>query len=302
MADSLRHKLSYVAESTRGTTPATPTLNVLRNTGVTLGMSKTLVATEEARSDRQRLLPKHGNKQVGGDISGELTYGTYDDFLEAVLGGTWTGDVLKAGTTRRYFSMLREYEDLPSDNFHLYDSCELNTFNMSVAPDAIVNVSFGIIGSGLNIGSAEPASSSYNAANTNRPFDSFSGVIQEGGSPIAVVTSLEMSLNNNLQPLFVVGSDTSIKPSIGSSDVSGTITVYFEDGSLLDKFISETASSLYFSLVQDGNTLEFTIPKLIYTGGQPDTASSGPITLTMPFTAGYDETEDTNLKIERTDA
>ncbi len=78
------------------------------------------------------------------------------------------------------------------------------------------------------------------------------------------------------------------------------MTAYFENSRLLDKFITETASSLTFQ-VQDpsANSYTFTLPNIKYTGGQPDVSGEGPITLAMPFQALYDATAQTNLKIER---
>ena len=68
---------------------------------------------------------RHGNRKVGGDIKGELSYGTFDDLLEAVLCGTWTTDVLKAGTTRRSFTFERYFADITQ--YLRYRGCEINT-------------------------------------------------------------------------------------------------------------------------------------------------------------------------------
>ncbi len=89
MSDSARHNLSYVAEVSYGTTPTTPALKRLRHTACSLAMTKGTLMSEELRQDRQISDFRHGGKQTGGDITGELSYSSYDDLLEAVLGGTW---------------------------------------------------------------------------------------------------------------------------------------------------------------------------------------------------------------------
>jgi hypothetical protein len=86
-----------------GTTPTTPVLKPIRHTGTTLGLSKDAIESEELRQDRQVANFRHGNKSVAGDVNVELSYGTFDDLIEATLAGTWATDVLKAGTTRRSF-------------------------------------------------------------------------------------------------------------------------------------------------------------------------------------------------------
>ncbi len=89
MSDSSRHALFSVRESVYGTTPTTPAFKTVRHTGTTLGLSKSTIISQELRADRQIADYRHGTRQVGGDISTELSYGSYDDQLEALLGGTW---------------------------------------------------------------------------------------------------------------------------------------------------------------------------------------------------------------------
>src|SRR6478736_4239215 len=90
MSDSARHGLFAIAEVTYGTTPAvTPALKTIRHTGTTLALSKGTFMSEELRPDRQIVDFRHGVRQTGGDMDHELSYGSLDDFLEAVLMGTW---------------------------------------------------------------------------------------------------------------------------------------------------------------------------------------------------------------------
>ena len=130
--------------------------------------------------------------------------------------------------------------------------------------------------------------------------DSFSGSIKEGGTIIGIVTEITLSAENGIEPRYVVGSKTTIRPSISRFTVTGQVTAYFESTALLEKFIDETDSDIEFNLTDvAGNNLRFFIPRVVYTGGQPDVQGDGPITLAMPFTANYDATEETNILIER---
>lgn len=387
MSDSSRHSLHAVPEVTYGTTPANPAFVAVRHTGTNLALSKSTAISEELRPDRQIADFRHMNRQTGGDIMGELSYGSYDSFLEAVLLGTWaakaapytagtisaaasdnsindsanglplltagdkvtiagfTGtvgnnrakavvvsstasklvisggaalvddaageavtittltEVLKAGVTRRSFSMLRHFGDLleAANPFHLFTGVELNKFSLTVAANAIVKVVFGTIGKdfGAPAGTA-PAGTTYTAANTNAPIDSFSGSIYEGGSEIAIVTELSATLENGIEPRFVVGSATTIKPSIGRSNANGQVTAYFEDSALLNKFRNETESSLRFTLGDlAGNALRITFPRIKYNGGQPDTQGQGAITLALPIQLLYDSATGSNILVER---
>lgn len=303
MADSSRHALYAIAEVTYGTTPTTPAFKTLRHTGTNLALTKNTMQSEELRPDRQIQDYRHGTKQAGGDISGELSYGAYDDFLEAVLCGTWATNVLKAGTTRRSFSVLRNFSDMAqaASPFHLFTGVELNKLDLSVAVNAIDKITFGVVGKGMTAAGTAPTGSTYVAAATNSPMDSFNGSLKEGGATVAVITEISMTLENGIEPRFVVGSAETIRPSIGKSNCSGQITAYFEDSSLVNKFLGETESSIEFTLTDtQGNSYTFLLPRIKYNGGQPDTQGAGPITLSMPFQALYDTTNASNLVITRT--
>lgn len=302
MADGSRHSLRMVAESSYGVTPSNPVFDYIRHTGTTLGLTKEGLQSEELRDDRQISDFRHGARQVGGDISIELSYGSFDKILEALLGGTWTTDVLKAGTTRRSFTLERFFGDILSADkpYHRFTGVEFNTLQLQINANAMVTGTIGVVGKDMVTGTAIVAGAKYNAVSTTSPLDSFTGTLNEAGTPIAVITEIQLNLDNGLDPRFVVGSKTTLRPSIGRSNVSGTITAYFENSLLLDKFINETESSILFNLPDGaGNNLKFTLPRIKYNGGQPDVQGEGPITLSMPFQALLDSVTGTNIIIER---
>ena len=303
IANGAQHSLHYVAEVTYGTTPSTPSFKPLPHTGTTLAITKDAVESEKLRGDRQVEDFRHGNKTVGGDITAELEYGAFDDFLEAALCGTWTTDVLKAGTTRRSFSIQRKFADLATPEFHTYKGCEINTLSLSVSPNAMVGVTFGIVGKDLTLATAAIAGSTFAADAGEVPFDSFTGSITEGGSSIATVTAIEMALENGIEPLFSVGSQTTNRPAIGRSRLTGTLTTYFESKTLYEKFLNETSSSIVLTLTDvDGNDYIITIPNVKYNSGQPDVAGEGAITIAMEFVGLYNSSDASQIKIERATA
>jgi len=303
IADGAQHSLHYIAESTYGSTPATPTWTPLPHTATTLGLEKETIESEKLRGDRFVEDIRHGNKSIGGDVSGELEYGAFDDMLEAVLGGTWSTNVLKVGTTRRSFTFERKFADLATPEWHRYTGCEVNTISLSVAPNAMIGVTLGIIGQDTSLATAEVASSTYSADVGNLPFDSFTGTINEGGSSIAVVTALDLTLENGLESKFAVGSPITNRPSIGKSRVSGSLTVYFESKTLYEKFVNETASDIVFTLTDpDGNDLQFDITNVKYTSGRVDVSGPGSVTVPMDFVGLYSSGDASNLVITRTAA
>lgn len=303
IANGAQHSLFYVAETTYGTTPSTPTLSPLPHTAVSLNMAKDGIESEKLRGDRQVEDFRHGNRQIGGDITGELEYQAFDDFLEAAMGGSWTTDVLKSGSTRRSFTIQRRFNDLDTPEFHNHTGCELNSMAVSVAPNSMATVTFSVIGKDLAISTSQFAGSSDGTDAGESPFDSFTGSITEGGSSIATVTSIEFTLENGLEPLFSVGSQTTNQPAIGKSRITGTLTTYFDSKALYEKFINETSSEIILTLTDvDGNDYEFDFPNVKYNSGQPDVSGEGAVTVAMDFIALYNNADASNLVITRSTA
>jgi len=268
-----------------------------------LATTKQTFVSEELTGDRMIPNVRHGQKQVGGEIQFELSDGSFDDLLEAVLGGTWATNVLKAGTARKSFSMLRHFADLQSGDkpYHLFTGCELNTLNLTIPTGGIITGSFGVIGKSQTPGTTAPAGAVLGSAGTTEPFDSFTGTLKEGGVTSAIATEITLTLENALEPRFAIGDDEVIsQATIGRSNLSGQATFFFENATLLEKFLNETESSLEIDLTDSAaNTLELLIPALKYNGGNTDTAGGGEILIPCPFQAFYDETVGSNFRITR---
>ena len=82
MADASSVALRYVEETTRGTTPSAA-LQILRKTGDTLKGTKETIRSEEHVGDAQVGGIIEAAYGSGGNISGELSFGTYDEFITA---------------------------------------------------------------------------------------------------------------------------------------------------------------------------------------------------------------------------
>ncbi|MDT8372334.1 MAG: phage tail tube protein, partial [Gammaproteobacteria bacterium] len=113
------------------------------------------------------------------------------------------------------------------------------------------------------------------------------------------VTALSLNIDNGMAPLYVVGSDETLEPSQQRSRLTGSMTVYFENTTVLDKFINETETSLQFSLELDGNQYMFYLPRVKYNSGQPDVTSEDPVTLSVDFVGLLDPVTSNNIVLER---
>ncbi len=308
LAAGSQSQTAYIEEVTWGTTPTGTGDNttLLPLTGNTLKWAKDTLTDDTLRSDRQIPSVRTGMKKVSGDLSFAFRFGDFDPFLASALMSTWGSgtatQALTVGSTRKSFTIEKGFTDI--GRYHPYTGCVVKTFSLSVRPNAIVTGSFGLIGKDMTP-SGSPLDATPIAVSGNEPFDSFTGSLKEGGSgtgdEIAIVTGIDFTLENNSVPLEVLMSDSCADIVAGRSNLSGTLSAFFEDATLLAKFFNETETSIILTLTDpDSNSLTFTMPALKYTSGDPDISGEGPIPLTMSFQAYYDSTSGTNFKIERT--
>jgi hypothetical protein len=161
-------ELAYVTESSFGETPAGPAMQKVRRVTHRLDQVKDTYRSEETRSDRQTSDLRHGYERVEGDLVGELSGQSWDDLLEALLGGTWT-----AGASVGPFS------------------------SVGVAADRITCSSAGFISSGFRIGDVITITGSDLGSSSGKRYaiasvDASTIVVQ--GSAIATVVAAAASV------------------------------------------------------------------------------------------------------------
>lgn len=94
MSDSDRMQLAAVRETTFGELVTVSDLQILRHTGESLRQETNTVSSSEIRDDRQVSDVIRTNLNAAGDINLEVSYGAYDDFLEAgLMSAAWSTPV-----------------------------------------------------------------------------------------------------------------------------------------------------------------------------------------------------------------
>ena len=300
-AQGSRSSLAYIAETAFGTTPATPTFANLPINSHSLDLTKDRVEGNEIQADRMPRIDRHGNKQATGSLEVDLRKGDFDELIESAFLNSYVTDVLKVGTTPKFFSM----EDAANDisQFRLFTGLSVSSMNVSIAPNQMVTGSFDMVGKSMTqSGATGSTGGAPTASSTNAPFDSYSGTISDGGAGISIVTSIDFSLTNSFAPTFVVGSDSAQQLEFGRAVVEGTMTVYYEDETLINKFLNETESSISVTVNDPtgASAYTFDFPRVKYNGASVPLQNPQSRLITLPFVALYDTTENTNLKLTRT--
>ena len=298
-AQGSRSSLSYIVESTFGTTPSGNFTNLPFSTH-SLNLTKDRVAGNDIQADRMPRVDRHGNRQVAGDVLVDLRDADYDDFLESAMLNTWATNVLKVGTTPKFFSIEDYAADI--DQARVFTGCSVSSMGVSLAPNQMVTTTFGMVGKDMTIGATEKT---QDAASGAAPFDAYSGDIAIGNvgssSASGIVTGLDFTLTNSFAPTFVLGDDSAPSLEYGRAEIEGTLTAYFEDAALINRFLNETESELEVSVNDPtaANAYTFLFPRIKINSA--DVGVDGPTSriINMSFVALYDAIEGTNLSITR---
>jgi len=178
----------------------------------------------------------------------------------------------------------------------------VNTWDCAFAPERTIGGTFGLLGMSAGAMAAASVSGSAAVAPTTRGFLApFDGVLFEGTSIIAVVTSFDYQLNNQhtLQPVF--GSKFSPDVYQGVAVLSGNLSAMVESEVLYNKFFNETESSIWLK-ANDLNGTDFinwVFPRVKYNGSNMDPQQTGPVIQNMPIKALEHSVTKTALSIQR---
>lgn len=276
-------RVAYVAESTFGTTPATPAFKVMRVTSTGLRPNKTTTTSEEIRADRNIVDEMMAGVDVSGSLPFEMSHASFDDMFEAALMGTWASNVLTNGTTRRSFTFEETNELDATDAFHRFRGVMVNELSLSVTAREKVTGSIGLMGIQEAVGTAAVAGATYTAANTE-PVTMASthvGVLTIGSfNPQPKIRSVSVQISNGLRTRPVVGSLFSEEFGLGMANVTGQIEAYVENLSLYEAALNHASPAITITMGVDTNKkYTILIPKAVF--GSPEKTAAGQTTDVM---------------------
>ena len=299
MASGSQTKTQGIVEVTWGVTPTgTPTFLQLPVTSNTLQLTKGALVDNTLRSDRNGGDVRPGAKKVGGDLKWNHRYGDFDNLLANLMQAAWATDVLKNGKTVSSMSIETGYLD--AVQYAVISGLQANTMSLSIKPNSLIDVSMTFIGKDQTAMSGTSAASTSTEPTGSEPFDSFTGSLSEGGATSAIVTGLDLNVNNNLTGNEVIFSNVINGISAGNCIIDGTLTCQFLNATMYNKFVNNTESELEFTLTDpDGNSHTFALPKIMYTSGGISPTGPEDLILSMQFNAQYDSTLGAKMSVTR---
>jgi len=356
----------------------------LRRVASTLNLTKDTYQSNEIRSDRQIQDFRHGVKRVTGNVSGELSPGTYFDFMEAACRGTKSsavslsdsdltsvtsdngastfiftggnpvtlglriGDVIRftglaatannstnflitgfGGTSNRTVSVYPAPTTdavadssftvtsngtsgkavyVPSSSFvsrkfgievyssdtdvsQLYTECRVGGFNIQLPATGMGTIETTFMGRDMEVADAgsAPFFVSPSAATTTGCIAAVNGLLRIGGSTVGVVTGMNIQMSLNPSADAVVGQNFVPEIFLGRANVTGQMTAFFQDKTMINYFKNETEVSVLAYLTASSSAaadaISVYLPRVKVGGADVGTSGEGGQQITMPFQA-----------------
>lgn len=165
---------------------------------------------------------------------------------------TMIGQMLRNGTTRKSFTLEKQFTDITE--FVSFTGMRVGEVSFNITPGSIITGAFSFDGLNTTAAGATVGTGGPTSAPTNDVLNAVDNVseIREGGALSTLdITEISFTLNNALRSLPAVGSVNAVGIEPGTIDVTGTFSAYFTSRALYEKYLNFTTTSLSF-LTSDG--------------------------------------------------
>lgn len=352
LASSNRMAVRRVKESVFGTIPASPVLLDTRYTGESFNYNISNIVSEEIRADRMVSDLIQVQSDASGDINVELSYGSYDDFIEGALADTFAADLgisgtdiaadspgdqftssttdfasaglvvgqwfrvsgftdttinkyykavsvaanavgvvagsltateaagnavsvdgsmIRNGITESSFSIQKHIQDATVPTFINFNGTRIGSMSLTFATGQILTGAFSLMALGATVSTSQLAGATVTPVGSTgvlNAVDNVAEIYEDDTLSSSNFSNLTLNINNNLRAQDAIGSLPHVGIALSRLEVTGDISIYFEDNVLYDKYVNATQFSLSFR-VQDaaGNAYIVTLPAVKFESG-----------------------------------
>ncbi len=308
-----RTQLLIVEETTRGDTPTTPSCTILPFTSEDLGVGIEAVISARIKGDRHTEGISQSNRDVGGSVSHDFDLESFGTLFRYGLGSnTTTGAGPYTHTMKganalpsEGLSIEKAYLGLTVPKYVVFRGMLVNTLDLTFPNDGLITGSFGLIGMAHGTGTGTSSGTAGTTSIDSSPTDiagtelsHFLGAVEIGGSPSIKVLSGTVNVNNNIDTDgYSYGNQDRLRMTPGMRNVTGNVSLAFEDTAEYDAFWNATDQALKFTVTSGTYSMEVYMPKVRFHGKVlPGISGPGPVTIDLDWTAKYDST-DTDIKI-----
>ena len=166
------------------------------------------------------------------------------------------------GHTDDSYTIEEWYADIAQSE--VYTGNKVGTMSVQLPATGLVTCDFSFMGKNLEQKGTSQYFTTPTAAGTNGILASVSGAMVVNGQPVALITSMDFSVERGLEAANVVGSNFAADVFTGRIRVTGNFSTYFQDGVFRDYFDAESKISLVVALStgveKDAEVISFSFP------------------------------------------
>lgn len=267
----------YIPEAIPGTTPTTGTWKTARLTGNTLSPTPATEVSDEITDTRLSQGSVVTGLTIGGDLVGEMSFGTFDEWLAALFYGNWAADVLTIGSVRQTFSVQKAFTDV--NTYHLFKGVHAATGSIEIPEEGKITLTIG--GQALDYadGVTTFVTGTPEAATATPFMSSLSvGDIKVDGVSLAgsaCVSAMTINVDNTLQVQRCLGSGKLGPGALIETEaaITGTITLAWSARAfeIWKEQMTRKAFGVGFPITDSvGNTYTFDFPAVEFDGELPN--------------------------------
>ena len=145
-----------------------------------------------------------------------------------------------------------------------YTGLKVGSMAVQLPATGLVTCDFSFLGKNLERADTTQYFTSPTAAGTDGIFASVSGALVVNGAPVALITSMDFTVDRGLEAAQVVGSNFNADVFTGRIRVSGNMSTYFQDGTFRNYFDDEARISVVVALStgedKDADVVAFAMP------------------------------------------
>lgn len=191
-----------------------------------------------------------------------------------------------SGHTDQSFTVEEFYTDISQSE--VFTGMKVGSVGVSIPASGFTTTDISFMGKDM----AQTGTTQYfttpTAAGTDFTMASTNGLLVVNGTPVALLTSVDFSIERAMENAQVVGSNSIADMLSGRIRCSGNFSAYFTDGTFRDYFANESTISLIVTVASsnaaNADFISFTFPKIKVGSADKNDGESG-ITTTHSFTA-----------------
>lgn len=275
--------LAKQVEAAWGVKPAVADMAVQRVSSASFALNRQELEDDSITESRGIPSVRYGNEDASGSISGNMAFTSWDDMIASAMMNVWVANTVQSdGIVEQSFTYEVGRTDIGV--YEVWTGVQVNSFTVTSPTDGLTTVSFDCLAKTQAEINAVPLDLTLTPDAGTEAMFHCGGVINYKGVPLAIITSIDVTLDNGLESQFGWGDCAAQDLTFGKSRVSGTMSALMVDDTFQQDSLAETDVSIDFTLTDpDGNSVTFDMPVCKLGSVDAPIESEGATVLTIPF-------------------